>query len=170
MSYPTLGIDVAQATLAVALLTAAGQYQHGTFSNDAKGFLQLRRWVQRQVQQGVCVCLEATGRYSEAIAYFLFDEAWVEQVSVLNPSCIHAYAKSQMRRSKTDKADAQLLAHFAATQEPQAWRPPSPQQQALQELMRHRDNLLDQRQQVRNRQHACATRGSNDSCRSKSSC
>jgi transposase len=56
-----------------------------------------------------------------------------------------------MRRSKTDKADAWLLAHFAATQEPQPWTPPSPQQQTLQELMRHRDNLLDMRQQVRNR-------------------
>ncbi len=154
MSYPTLGIDVAQATLAVALLTAEGQCQHGTFSNDAKGFGQLRRWVQRQVKEVVVGCLEATGRYSEAIAYFLLAAGWVEQVSVLNPSCIHAYAKSQMRRSKTDKADAYLLAHFAATQAPQAWRPPSPQQQALQELMRHRDNLLEQRQQVRNRQQA----------------
>lgn len=154
MSYPTLGIDVAQATLAVALLTAEGNFQHGNFSNDAKGFGQLRRWVQRQVQPGVCVCLEATGRYSEAIASFLFEEAWVEQVSVLNPSCIHAYAKSQMRRSKTDKADAQLLAHYAATQKTEPWRPPSPQQQVLQELMRHRDNLLEQRQQVRNRQQA----------------
>lgn len=151
MSYPALGIDVAQATLAVSLLVGEGAWQHGNFSNDLTGFSQLKRWVQRQVGQAVWVCLEATGRYSEAIAFYLVAEPWIEQVSVVNPSRIHAYAQSQMRRSKTDKADAMLLAHFAATQKHEPWRPPTAQQQALQALMRHRDNLLDSRQRVRNR-------------------
>ncbi len=154
MHTPALGIDVSQASLAVALMVTDSTdsvVRHGNFSNDPKGFAQLKRWVQRQVKGGIWACLEATGRYSEAIARYLFEERWVEQVSVLNPNCIHAYARSQMRRSKTDKADAQLLAHYAATQEPQGWTPSSPQQQRLQELMRHRDNLLDMRQQVRNR-------------------
>ena len=151
MRYPALGIDVAQVSLTVTLLTNEGQWQHGHFSHDSKGFVQLARWVQRQVDKAVWVCLEATGRYSDAIAHYLCAAEWVAQVSVLNPSRIHAYGRSQMRRSKTDKADAMLLAHFAATQHPDAWIPPSPQQQTLQELMRHRDNLLDMRQQVRNR-------------------
>lgn len=151
MQYPTLGIDVAKATLAVALHTDEGQCQHGSFKNDSKGFGQLKRWVRRQVPHAVWVCLEATGRYSDAIAHYLYAEAWVAQVSVLTPSRIHAYGRSQLRRSKTDKTDAALLAHFAATQSPEGWQPPSPQQQTLQELMRHRDNLMDMRQQVRNR-------------------
>lgn len=154
MRYPAVGIDVSQATLAVALSPQAGEHRHGNFRNDAKGFGQLKRWVQRQVESGVWVCLEATGRYSEAIAAYLYGEAWVELVSVCNPSRIHAYGRSQMRRSKTDKADAVLLAHYAATQEPEGWMPPSTQQQSLQELMRHRDNLMDMRQQVRNRRQA----------------
>lgn len=152
MHYPALGVDVAQATVAVALTTDDGKWQHGSFSNDSQGFSQLKRWVQRQVSAQVWVCLEATGRYSDAIAHYLHQEAWVAQVSMLNPSQIHAYARSQMRRSKTDKADAMLLAHFAATQNPAGWTPPSPQQKALQELMRHRDNLIEMRQQTRNRQ------------------
>jgi transposase len=151
MQYPALGIDISQLTVAVTLMTSETMWHHGNFTNDAKGFSQLRRWVQRHVNQAVWVCLEATGRYSDAIAHYLFAESWVAQVSVLNPSRIHAYGQSQMRRSKTDKADAYLLAHFAATQSSDAFIPPSPQQQALQELMRHRDNLLDMRQQVRNR-------------------
>jgi transposase len=154
MRYPALGVDVAQATVAVTLLTDESQRQHGSFSNDSRGFGQLKRWVRRQVTSAAWVCLEATGHYSDAIALYLQAEPWVAQVSVLNPSRIHAYGRSQMRRSKTDKADAWLLAHFAATQEPQPWTPPSPQQQTLQELMRHRDNLLDMRQQVRNRRKA----------------
>ena len=151
MRYPALGIDVAQATLAVTFMTDEGKWHHGQFSNDSKGFAQLKRWVQRLGGAAVWVCLEATGRYSDAIAHYLHAQAWVEEVSVVNPSRIHAYGRSQMRRSKTDKADAMLLAHFAATQSPDGWIPPSPQQQALQELMRHRDNLLEMRQQVRNR-------------------
>lgn len=151
MRYPAVGIDVSQETLAVALSLGAGANQSGEFSNHAKGFGQLKRWVRRQVAQGVWVCLEATGRYSEAIAHYLYGEAWVEQVSLLNPSRIHAYGRSQMRRSKTDKADALLLAHYAATQDPAGWIPTSNQQQSLQELMRHRDNLKEMRQQIRNR-------------------
>jgi transposase len=151
MHYPAFGIDVSQASLVVALLPAEGETRHGHFSNDAKGFGQLKRWVQRQVASGVWVCLEATGRYSDAIAHYLYGEGWVEQVSVLNPSRSHAYGRSQMRRSKTDKADAALLAHYAATQNPDGWTPPSVQQQTLQELMRHRHNLREMRQQVRNR-------------------
>lgn len=160
MKYPALGVDVSRLTLAVVLLTATGVWHHGNFSNDAKGFEQLRRWVRRHVaEQRVWVCLEATGRYSDAIAHYLFDEAWVQQVSVLNPSRIHAYGQGQLRRTKTDKADAQLLAHFAATQESDAWQPPSPHQQSLQELIRHRENLLDMRQQVRNRLQAGVRNG-----------
>jgi len=160
MKYPALGIDVSRLLLAVVLLSAEGVWQHGNFSNDSKGFEQLRRWVRRHVgEQKVWVCLEATGRYSDELAHYLYGEGWVRQVSVLNPSRIHAYGQSQMRRTKTDKADARLLAHFAATQESEAWLPPSPQQQSLQELMRHRDNLIDSRQQVRNRQQAGVRHG-----------
>jgi transposase len=151
MQYPALGIDVSQLTLVVLLMLADGSCQQGPFSNDSKGFAQLKRWLRRQVDSPLYVCLEATGRYSDAIAHDLYGEPWVAQVSVLNPSRIHAYARSHMRRNKNDKADAWLLAHFAVTQNPAGWRPPSPQQQTLQELMRHRDNLLDARQQVRNR-------------------
>lgn len=155
MKCPALGLDVSRFTLAVVLWLGGGVWHHGNFSNDAKGFEQLRRWVRRHVNdQAVWVCLEATGRYSDAIAHYLYGEAWVAQVSLLNPSRIHAYGQSQMRRTKTDKADAKLLAHFAASQESDAWLPPSPQQQSLQELMRHRDNLIDARQQVRNRRQS----------------
>ena len=155
MRLPALGIDVAQVSLTVFLLLEEGRCQGGEFSNDAKGFEQLQRWLRRQLDQQrnikVWVCLEATGRYSDAIAHYLYQQEWVKQVSVLNPSRIATYGKSQLRRSKNDKADAKLIAHFAATQDAEAWQPPSAQQQSLQELTRHRDNLLDSRQQVRNR-------------------
>lgn len=151
MRYPTLGLDVAQESLSVALMMDEDQVDYGHFPNNPQGFRQLQRWVQGRVAQSVSACLEATGRYSEALAEYLYAASWVERVSVVNPKRIHAYAQSQLRRSKTDKSDALLIAHFAATQKPEDWQPASPQQQTLQEMMRHRDNLLGARQQVRNR-------------------
>ena len=151
MSYPTLGLDVAQASLSVALMNGEEPVVYGNFANNAKGFEQLQRWVQARVTQRVSACLEATGHYSEAVAEYLDAAAWVEQVSVVNPRRIHAYGRSQLRRSKSDKSDAALIAHFAATQKPTAWHAASVQQQTLQELTRHRENLLTARQQVRNR-------------------
>lgn len=150
MSHPILGLDVAQKSLSVALMHDE-QVAYGDFDNTPKGFERLQRWVQARVTQRVNACLEATGRYSDALAEYLYAADWVEQVSVVNPKRIHAYAQSQLRRSKTDKGDAWLIAHFAATQKLQPWHPASLQQQALQEMVRHRDNLLDARQQVRNR-------------------
>src|SRR6185436_7593479 len=49
MQYPALGIDVSQLTLVVLLMLADGICQQGTFSNDSKGFAQLKRWLRRQV-------------------------------------------------------------------------------------------------------------------------
>jgi len=43
-------------------------------------------------------------------------------VSVVNPMAIHAYAKSQLARNKTDALDADLIARCCAGKHPQAGR------------------------------------------------
>jgi transposase len=93
--------------------------------------------------------LEATGRYGEALAEYLFTRQHL--VSVVNPSRIHHYGRSKLRRSKTDKSDAKLIADFCATQQPSLWSPHSEHQQELQELTRQLDDLQQSRQRVRNR-------------------
>jgi transposase len=62
-------------------------------------------------------------------------------VSVVNPSRIKAYAKSQMRRNKTDTLDAALIADYCRTQQPDPWQPVSPELKELRALARHRDDL-----------------------------
>ena len=36
---------------------------------------------------------------------------------------IHAFAASQLSRTKTDRTDAALIARFCATQQPRLWAP-----------------------------------------------
>lgn len=147
--YPVLGIDVAKATLAVALQRRAGHTQCGAFANTPQGHHHLVRWLHHQATPALHVCLEATGRYGQAVAEQLYAQGY--RVSLVNPSRIHAYGQSKLKRSKTDRSDAKLIADFCATQTPAPWTPPTAQQQTLQELTRHLETLKQERTRTQNR-------------------
>ncbi len=70
------------------------------------------------------MCLEATGQYGERVAECLHQQGY--PVSVVNPARIKAFGQSQLRRNKTDKADALLIAQFCASQSPLRWTPSRP--------------------------------------------
>ena len=42
---------------------------------------------------------------------------------MVNPAQVRNYAKSLGRRTKTDKRDSLVLAHYGATQAPRLWQP-----------------------------------------------
>lgn len=147
-----LGIDIAKATFAVALRLDDGKLRHKSFPNTPTGFAALGAWLQRYGVTRVHAALEATGAYGDALAAFLADAGHV--VSVLNPAIIHAYARSQLTRSKTDRVDAGLIAQYTATQSPPAWTPPAPEIRALQALVRRLDALQQMRAQEANRLQA----------------
>lgn len=151
----SLGIDVAKAKFVVALLTGDGKVRHKSCANTPTGFADLAAWLQRQRVSPVHACLEATGTYGEALATWLHDQGHV--VSVVNPAIIHAYARTQLARSKTDRIDAELIARFTATQHPPAWAPPAPEIRALQALVRRLDALHGMRTQELNRLAAGVT-------------
>ena len=75
-------------------------------------------------------------------------------VSVINPAQAHSYAKSHLRRAKTDALDAQGLTHFAAERQPPPWTPPPAVYHELRQRLLLRDSLVDMRQQARNQRHA----------------
>jgi transposase len=144
-----LGIDVAKATFTVTLRTPDGKHRHKTCPNTPAGCEALGAWLSRQHVTQVHACLEATGTYGDALATWLFDAG--HQVSVVNPAVIHAYARVQLARSKTDALDADLIAQFTATQQPPLWAPPAPEIRALQALVRRLDALYDMHTQESNR-------------------
>lgn len=149
MSQEVLGIDVAKATLAVALQTAAGKWRHKHCANTPAGHAELLAWVERQARGRVHACLEATGTYGDAVALALHEAG--HTVSVLNPRATAAYAVSQLSRTKTDRVDAELLAQYAHAHRPPAWTPPPRELRVLQALVRRLDALHEMRTQEANR-------------------
>lgn len=146
-----LGVDVSKSKFDVALLRE-DEYLLATFDNDSVGFVKLRKWLKKRKVDILHACLEATGRYGDELALFLHEAGY--QVSMVNPVRIQSYAASQLKRNKTDKEDAKLIAHFCATQAPEPWTPPLQVQQELQAMVRHLDALQLMRQQESNRLQA----------------
>jgi transposase len=144
-----LGIDIAKAKYQVALLLPEGKLRHKSCPNTLAGFEQLGAWLQRQHVTRVHACLEATGTYGDALATWLHEAGHI--VSVVNPAIIHAYARTQLARSKTDRLDAALIARYTATQQPPAWTPPALEIRQLQALVRRLDALQGMRTQETNR-------------------
>jgi transposase len=136
-----LGIDLAKAKFDSALLTPDGKIRPKSCANTPAGFAELARWLARQQVTHVRACLEATGTYGDALATWLHEVGHV--VSVVNPAILHAYARTQLARSKTDQLDAELIARFTATQQP----PPAPEVRQLQALVRRLDALQGMRTQ-----------------------
>jgi transposase len=151
MTVPKLGIDISKKTFDVALIrdpeTMNAKQRH--FTNTPAGFQALQAWLTKQGATKVHAVMEATGAYGDALAEFLY--AAGQTVSIVNPAQIKAYGQSELRRNKTDRADAVLIARFGWRHNPGPWAPLSPEQQELQSLVRHLDDLIEQRTQVSNR-------------------
>lgn len=148
-----IGIDVSQASLDIAIVgTSEKVLNHAQFSNDAAGHKQLQHYLKKRVEKGAAICLEATGSYGEAVTEYLYGQGYA--VSVVNPARIKAYAASQLRRNKTDKLDAALIADFCRTQTPGLWTPPAPAWRELRALVRHLEDLESDQQRQENRLHA----------------
>lgn len=143
-----LGTDVAKKTFNVTLLRGE-QKKHQQFANSQQGFAELSAWLANQGVTQVWACLESTGNYHDALARYLYEAG--HQVSVVNPARIKAYGQSQLQRTKNDQADADLIARFCRDTRPRLWTPPPPEQRELQALVRHLDDLIETRQQLKNR-------------------
>lgn len=153
VTFTPVGVDIAKESFSTAILTSdAGGREvciAGEFSNSAKGFTQFVHWLRKQKASDALVLMEATGELHLGLATYLHAQEWL--VSVINPSCIHNHAKSQLQRNKTDQVDARLIAHYCKTQPLRLWAPKSPEQQELQSLSRHLEELKAERTRQQNR-------------------
>jgi transposase len=148
MESAILGIDVAKQKFDVALRVEQKTFT-GKFPNTPAGFGMLERWLVKYGAARVHACLEATGTYGEALAEHLHRAGHV--VSVVNPAKIKGFAQSELTRTKTDKADAQLIARFCSVMQPEPWQPPAPEVKELQSLVRRLEALQGMLDQERNR-------------------
>ena len=144
-----LGIDVSKKSLDVALLGAGPKPRHKVFANNASGHGEMLAWLEQHSPDAVHACLEATGTWADAAALAL--HAAGHRVSLVNPAQIHAFGKSGLKRTKTDKADAVLMARFCEMHRPPKWQPPAPEIQQLQGLMRRLKHLQEMLTMEKNR-------------------
>jgi len=144
-----VGVDVG----ATELWISAEGIKPKKFNHDNAGIRSLYRWVIKQTGGDmVHLCMEATGVYSQHVAVRLIDLQRVE-VSIVNPACIKAFANVQLRRSKTDMIDAEVIRCYAQSQKPSPWQPASITKRQLYELVRQADSVQASLLQWRNRRY-----------------
>jgi len=149
MEEPTVvGIDIAKRKFDVVLLVE-GKEKSGAFQNTPDGFAMFARWLERYGAGRVHACMEATGVYGDGLARYLHGAGHV--VSVVNPAKVKGFAQSELSRTKTDRADARLIARFCRAMRPEPWQPPAPEVKELQALMHRVQSLKDMVSQEQNR-------------------
>jgi transposase len=149
MTTSPLGIDISKLKFDACLIRESGKFRHKVFPNSPAGFSQLSAWLIKHQVERAHACLEATGSYGEALTDYLHGAGHV--VSVVNPAAVKAYGQSRLSRTKTDKADATLIAQFCAERRPPAWQPLPAEIRQLRALVRRLDALAEMRQMEANR-------------------
>jgi transposase len=146
MASVTLGVDVSARWFDVARGSEVKR-----FPNTAPGIAACLGWV-AGFGQPARIGLEATGTYHLPLATALYEAG--HTVLVCNPLSIARYSEAVLARTKTDATDARRIARFCETHELVPWRPASPAHQRLHALVATRQALLQQLQQLRNREGA----------------
>ena len=137
------GIDVGKAQLDVSV--AEGPVRG--FANNTTSITALVRWLQR-AGVTVVVC-EPTGGYERQVVHRL--QATPLPVVVAHPNKVRAFARACGEEAKTDRLDAQVLSRFGTVFALEGTPAPSPERALLQDVLRRRQQLVDQRVQEHNR-------------------
>ena len=135
-----LGIDISKADFHGCLIQGNKQAKN-SFPNAPAGFQRIRTWLRKRGCGQDARCMEATGAYWVGLGVALH-EAGLE-VSVVNPARTVHFARSQLRRTKTDQVDAEMIAEFCKTQKPDLWSPSAREILELRGLLSYRAQLVD---------------------------
>lgn len=143
-----IGVDIAKESLQAS--NSRGSRKK-LFGNSAEGIGQLLHWVESHPGLDHShLIMEPTNTYHHLLVQAL---AGVQvNYTLINPAQTAAFARAQGKRAKTDPVDAQVLASFGESQQPQANPPPQDAQERLKALERHLDWLERELRSTRNRQ------------------
>ena len=132
-----MGIDVSKEQLDVHLHPAGCRLR---FSNDAIGVKKLLKECEKRHVDLIAV--EATGNYHRPVHYALHEAGF--HVAVVNPYRSRKFADALGQLAKTDRIDAEVLAHFAAVIRPPPTLPPPEALRTLRELTTARRQVIDE--------------------------
>lgn len=107
-----IGLDISKDSFDVFLHNdkTTNNPKHEQFENNLSGCMKLQSWIKQHRIRKIIVAMEATGIYYKTAAEYLSN---YYDVYVINPLKIKKYAEANFVRTKTDKADARLIADYA---------------------------------------------------------
>lgn len=152
-----IGIDVSKEKLDVTMVhydhttDSEEKLAYTTVSNNPKGFKSLISWSKKQAGKGVTTdtmlfCCETTGGYDRALCDWLYGNG----LDIWRESALQIKRSMGVRKGKDDKADSEMIAHYALRFRSQAelYEPMNEQLRALRDLFLHREFLVSQRRAV----------------------
>lgn len=151
MRIPCAGVDISAEWFDVAMPQIKLKER---FDNNAEGFKRLQKLFKKNGIKKARVCMEATGLYFEKLAEFLHANG--HEVVVVNPQCIKSFARSELRRSKSDPLDAALIQTYCEEKYERLhlWQPQPEAYRSVRDILRRRQALVEQRTAEKNRKKA----------------
>jgi transposase len=144
---PYVGIDVSKDQLDIAVRPTGDTW---STANDAPGIIEVaQRWAQLHPK---LVVLEATGGLQMPVAGALASAGL--PLAMVNPRQVRDFARATGRLAKTDRLDAQVLAHFAEAVRPTPYPLPDTQAQELTALLTRRHQVVEMLTAEKNRLRA----------------
>lgn len=140
-----LGIDISKETFdAYCTGTGGEKLFQVSASMDRAGFDELlRRLSGAGTPRTILIGMESTACYHINLFSFLTSKGF--NVIIVNPLLISNFMKLQLRKTKTDKKDAMVIAQFLLlNKESLSHNVVSPDSSDLRDLARQRESLLDQ--------------------------
>lgn len=141
-----VGIDISKQTFDVALLQLKdpGTTTHRQFQQTAKGFDEMKEWLQEQnvlLNEDTLLCMEFTGVYNTRLVDFLCDQKarlWVEMAIRIKKS-------EGFKRSSNDKTDAIKIAYYAYRYQDKKklWTPTDERLNQIKNLIAQRDRVVE---------------------------
>ncbi len=149
MTDQVVGIDVGKEKLDVGLVS---EKKVRVWANDEAGRAELGDWV--LAQNASLVVVEASGGYEAALVSELVGRG--QEVALVNPTRVRAFARAEGILAKTDKIDARVIARFGATMKPQARARQDEVQVTLNEQITRRRQLVLILTSEKNRLHTAS--------------
>ena len=150
-----IALDISKDT-ADCHLSGNGKEDTLKIDNSISGSLQLLGWIKQHKIRKCVISMEATGIYYETLANHL---SQYHQVYVINPLKIKNYSKAFFNRTKTDKADARLIAEYTKRHldKLDGYHAPEADQYRLHKLIAAKEQIMLQSRQAKNRLHAAGS-------------
>ena len=149
-----VGIDVAKSKHDCCIIDSDGVIITDSLriSNTKEGFDTLYTSIISALHSSdfsnVKIGLESTGHYSTNITNYLYSKGF--RITVLNPLVTNAFRKAgTLRKTKTDKCDAKVIATMLFSDESKSYSPSSYQIQELKSLTRHRYRMIGYRSKLK---------------------